>query len=331
MVAIVIAPSDDQHALTVAWEIRRCGGDAVLLDMRDFPLSWALTFSAVGCGPASYSLSLRDGRLIADSEITGLWWRRSGKFTLPGEVELEDHRRICRNDCTSLFEGWIYSLGKRVINPFADELAARRKTFQLAKASGCGFNVLDTIVSNSPAAVQAFIGDRPDAFIYKSLTSSTKLGVETRVLDEAATAHLERLRFSPCIFQTRVDGGVDLRATVVDGRVFAAEVRANHPEAKVDWRLDPAVEVRPHDLPAEIEQSIRKLQTQLGLRYGAYDLRIDQAGRYWFFEVNSGGQYLFVEIGAGLEISREIAKSLLAGPAPDAPVAEGMLRSMTPA
>ncbi len=330
MVAIVVAPSDDQHALTVAWEIRRCGGDAVLLDMRDFPLSWALTFSAGGCGPPSYSLGLADGRLITDSEITGLWWRRSGKFTLPEEVAFEEHRRICRNDCASLFEGWIYSLGQRVINPFTDELAARRKTFQLAKASGCGFNILDTIVSNSPAAVEAFVGDRPDAFVYKSLTSTTKLGVETRVLDEAAAANLERLRFSPCIFQNRVVGGVDVRATVVDGQVFAAEVRAGHPEAEVDWRLDPAVEVRPHDLPQEIERSIRMLQAELGLRYGAYDLRIDDAGTYWFFEVNSGGQYLFVEIGAGLQISREIARSLLA-PSPDLPGALATLRSMAPA
>jgi hypothetical protein len=314
LVAIVIAPSDDSHALSVMWEIKQRGDDAVLLDMRDFPLSWALTFASRGRELASYSLKLATGRVILDSEITGLWWRRSGKFRFPDELEIEEHRRICRNDCTALFEGWIYSLQQRVINPFAAEQAARCKTFQLTKALACGFNFLNTIASNSPAAVEAFVRDRKVDFGYKSLTTS-KVGVETRVFDEAATANLERLHFSPCIFQTRVIGGVDVRATVVDGQVFAAEVHATHPKAAVDWRLDPAIEVRPHDLPANIENSICKMQAELGLRYGAYDLRTDEGGTYWFFEVNPGGQYLFVEIEAGLKISREIAKCLLAGPA----------------
>lgn len=314
MVAIVIAQFDDSHALTVMWEIKQCGGDAVLLDTRDFPLSWSLTFASTERERPSYSLTLGTGRVIVDSEITGVWWRRSGKFTFPDELKSEEHRRTCRNDCAALFEGWIYSLQQRVINPFAAELAARRKTFQLFKASACGFNTLDTIVSNSPAAVDAFVRDRKSDFVYKSLTTS-KLGVETRVLDDAATANLQRIQFSPCIFQAQIIGGVDVRATVVDGKVFAAEVQAEHPDAVIDWRLDPAVEVRSHDLPERIEHAICNMQAELGLRYGAYDLRTDESGKYWFFEVNSGGQYLFVEIGAGLKISREIAKALLAGSA----------------
>ena len=52
----------------------------------------------------------------------------------------------------------------------------------------------------------------------------------------------------------------------------------------------------------------------LGLRYGAADLILSTEGEYVFLEVNPGGQFLFVEIQAGVPISDAIADALVSGP-----------------
>ena len=221
-------------------------------------------------------------------------------------------RQIVRDDCLALLEGWIHALGDRVVNPLAADLAARRKPLQLARAAVCGFRIPATVISTSPDDVRTFVAAIDHEFIYKCLTSPPWTSFATLPLNDEAKANLDLLRLSPCIMQRRIDGGTDVRVTVIDHEIFAAEVKARHPDARLDWRLDPAIDVTAHRLPAEVTRSIMQMQRELGLRYGAYDFRIDAEGHYWFFEVNSGGQFLFVEIATGQPISRAFADALMA-------------------
>ena len=94
-----------------------------------------------------------------------------------------------------------------------------------------------------------------------------------------------------------------------------------HPEARLDWRLDMTVEAEPHALPEDVADRLRAYQRAMGLRYGAYDLRRAANGRYVFFEVNPGGQVLFVEIQARHGISAAVAEALLGGEPRAAPPA----------
>ena len=52
------------------------------------------------------------------------------------------------------------------------------------------------------------------------------------------------------------------------------------------------------------------LMKQLGLIYAAIDMAIDSEGNHVFFEVNPGGQWLFIEIATDLPISDAMADSL---------------------
>jgi glutathione synthase/RimK-type ligase-like ATP-grasp enzyme len=49
---------------------------------------------------------------------------------------------------------------------------------------------------------------------------------------------------------------------------------------------------------------------KLGLVYGAYDLIKSKNGKYYFLEVNTLGQWLWVEDLTGLQISKGIAEWL---------------------
>jgi glutathione synthase/RimK-type ligase-like ATP-grasp enzyme len=309
--AIIIAPPDDIHALTVAWEIRQLGGTPFILNLADFPTGWTLCMNATSRTRPVSCLRTPDGHCIDDSEISGVWWRRTRPFEIPAQVTEQNHRDFCAAEARALFEGWIYSLGERVINPFAAELAARRKPYQLGAAARIGLKIPRSLVTNDRDKAADFIAQNAGPLIYKALTPTSWQVTETRELDEDAKTNLHLLNVAPVIFQERIDGGPDIRVTIVDDDVFAAELAPTHPEARLDWRLDPAIEPTRHSLAEATARQLLTLQHSLGLRYGAYDFRIDAAGEYVFFEVNPAGQYLFVEISTGHRISHAIARALL--------------------
>ena len=51
----------------------------------------------------------------------------------------------------------------------------------------------------------------------------------------------------------------------------------------------------------------------LRLEYGAIDLRLDTHGQYKFFELNTGGEFLFVEGRTGQPIAEAMAAHLAQG------------------
>jgi glutathione synthase/RimK-type ligase-like ATP-grasp enzyme len=310
--AIIIAPTDDIHALTVAWEVEQLGRSCIILNLADFPVCWKISMTVRDGAGHDSCLQMADGQYLNESAISGVWWRRTRAFKIPAQVMDRNHRDFCAAEASALFEGWIYSLGELVINPLAAELAARRKPYQLGMAARSGIKIPRSIITNDRAKVSEFVADGHAApLIYKTLTPTSWQVTETRELDEQAKANLHLVDVAPVIFQERIDGGPDVRVTVVDDEIFAAEIVATHPEAYLDWRLDPAIEPAKHALPDSVAASIMKLHRLLGLRFGAYDFRIDGNGNYVFFEVNPAGQYLFVEISTGQQISRAIAQALL--------------------
>jgi glutathione synthase/RimK-type ligase-like ATP-grasp enzyme len=109
---------------------------------------------------------------------------------------------------------------------------------------------------------------------------------------------------------------MEIRVTVVDERVFAAEIHSQVPRpTQHDWRrYDPfSTPVHPHPLPAAEAERCARLLRRLGLRYGAIDLVLTPEGQYVFLELNSNGQYLWVERRTRLPISEAIAELLRRG------------------
>ena len=308
--AIILSPADDVHALTVAWEVERMGATALILDTTGFPANWKIEMSSRAGGGTRFVLTTPDGRRICDDLVSGVWWRRPRPFGIPVEVTETNHRDFCAAESRMLLEGWGFSLGRRLVNPLAAELAARAKPYQLMMAERAGLKIPKTLITNDPDAARHFV-EGGGSHIYKAMTATRWQATETRQFQEGDVENLCLLAAAPAIFQQRIDGQPDVRVTVVDNQIFAAEIRTNHPGAKLDWRLDQAAEVRPHCLASDMEKALLNYQNTLGLRYGAYDLRLDDNGNYYFFEVNPSGQYLFVEIQAELPISRAIAEALL--------------------
>ena len=100
----------------------------------------------------------------------------------------------------------------------------------------------------------------------------------------------------------------ELRITVIGEQVFAAEFR---PAAGlIDGRLDLDTPYRPHTLPNELSRRLLALVRQLGLVFSTIDMKLTDEGEYVFLELNPMGQYLYIEILAGLPLTAAMAELL---------------------
>jgi glutathione synthase/RimK-type ligase-like ATP-grasp enzyme len=113
------------------------------------------------------------------------------------------------------------------------------------------------------------------------------------------------------IFQEFVDAEADVRVTVVDGEIFAAEIDARGTRNELDWRVDTdRADIRAVEIPADLAARLLAMMAELRLCYGAFDLRRRRDGEHVFLEVNPAGQWLFVELRTGQPISEAVARSL---------------------
>ena len=311
---IILAKPDDIHAVTVAAEVGATfQGRPVILDTARYPTDWRLTLRLSSDREPSWALCTRDLAISSD-DVAGVWWRRPDAHRISKEVKDRRARRFCLDEARAAFLGWIHGLGRRVVNPLAAEAAAMQKPLQLLKAKEIGLAIPDTLVTNDPEEARRFVDMRHDAVIFKTLTAASWQFVETRQYKAEYRDELDKVRYAPVIFQELVPALADIRVTIVDEKAFAVSIKPEHPGAQLDWRLDAAATIEPHQLPQEIEATLIDLVSELGLRFGAIDLRLTPRGNYVFLEINPAGQFLFCEIHARQPISRALAASLLHGP-----------------
>lgn len=132
----------------------------------------------------------------------------------------------------------------------------------------------------------------------------------TNRMNEQHLSDLNKYTLTPCIFQECIDKECDIRVTVVNKKVFSAYVDSqSEEETKVDWRRKKR-RFKPYDLPIDIQEKCIAITHALGLSFGAIDIIKSTTGEYVFLEINPNGQWAWVEIDTGLEISNEIINYL---------------------
>lgn len=129
--------------------------------------------------------------------------------------------------------------------------------------------------------------------------------------------HLDDLRYCPATFQEQVSKHLELRTTVVGDWVFTAAIVSQRSErSRFDWHRDGLGLIddwEPYRLPVEVEESLLKLRRFFGLNYGAADFILPPDGRHVFLEVNSVGEFFWLERNPGFPISATLADLLVSG------------------
>lgn len=308
---LIVAPEDDLHACVVAERLRARRAEVVVLNTTWFPwrqrISWvAEQGQARIVGPVDIDLSA----------VSVVWWRRYRRPT-PDPCITDPHvRRFSVSESAHVLRGVFASLDVPVINNPDAERRASLKLVQLGLAKQMGLEVPRTIVSNNRDDLLKFLS-LCDHAICKTIVCDYPHSIPTRPCRASDFASERNVSLSPIIVQERVDAILDIRATVVDSQVFAGELERADINENVDWRMT-ASGWRPHCLPSGVEGRLLRLVKSLGLNTASIDMRLTEDGHYVFLEVNPSGQFLFLEVDAGLPVSGAFADLLVGGPRRDA-------------
>jgi glutathione synthase/RimK-type ligase-like ATP-grasp enzyme len=116
------------------------------------------------------------------------------------------------------------------------------------------------------------------------------------------------------IFQEYIEKRYEYRVTVVGFETFACRIdsQAAGGATAIDWRnynlsSTPHQEVKLGD---QLTDQLVHFVRELGLTYGAIDLVESQDGAFYILEINSMGQWLWIEELTGMPIAQAIANYL---------------------
>ncbi|WP_051580726.1 MvdC/MvdD family ATP grasp protein [Pseudonocardia acaciae] len=308
---LVVTAPVDPTADMVLTHLEADGVPFLRLDAAQFPTVVRLTGEIGAGGPWSARL---DG--VQLDTVEAVYYRRPGRFEFDTAIPL-DMIEWCEGQARFGFWGVLESLPARWINAPTAVHRAEYKPRQLAHAVNAGLSIPDTLVTNDPDAVAEFAVRHPDGIITKTLYARmprTEAGhlsgvVYTNTVPPqryrdptiAATAHL---------FQAQLKKRFDVRATVVDGQVYAARIDNL---GELDWRRSHRkITYQPYELPDSVAAGIHRLMASLGLVFGALDFVVtDQADEtHQFIEINPNGQWGWIENHTGQPISRALADAL---------------------
>jgi len=202
-------------------------------------------------------------------------------------------------------DAWSEVTNARVLNRPSAAASNRSKPLQLRLIAESGFAVPDTIATTDPDEVRAFWALH-GRVVYKSIS-----GIRS-VVAQLTSDHLERLdevSSCPTQFQQLV-AGTDHRVHVVGDDVYACRIHS----AAVDYRYAAwsghVTALAPVRLGDDAAERCVQLTRSLGLDFAGIDLRLDDDGTWWCFEVNTAPGFIWFEEQTGLPISAAVARAL---------------------
>lgn len=332
MSILVLSSASDQHVKAVAKELKALSKSVYCLPLDELLAKWRLQFELSQSG---FSSTLKTDSIKIDGDdadivsatssldlksIEAIWFRRPNALVAKQFPE-PWMKSFAQWESERALQAIWRILPCRWVNHPASQREALYKLHQLEVARQVGLSIPRTLVTNDPQAVEAFYHRCDGKLIYKLIDENSSSFapiseacpcIPTLPFRETDLKHIKQVSFSLHLFQEHIDKQCDLRVTVVGRKIFAVEIESQKGLGNIDWRLDYSVPMKVYNLADQVSQRCFALLQKLGLNFGAIDLCLDKNGRYYFFEVNPAGQWLWMEIALGIPVSSALSQ-LLAG------------------
>lgn len=262
----------------------------------------------------SMMISIEDEEYnIQFEQLKGVFYRAPVFLRTQAKAELSVQEQLERNQWSSFLRNLIIFQNANWINNPVYTYRAENKMFQLCVAESCGLQIPKTYVSN----ISVNMLEREKKYIVKSL--DTALFYDTQNNKEMFTysnvvsgEELQdyELASAPIIIQEFLNPKVDCRVTYIQGKLFPVKILQNGEGLYGDWRLrKDELKYVPFQLPPNVSMAICKLMQKLEIQFGGIDLAI-VGEKYFFIEVNPTGEWGWLEIKTGMQISQTIKKAL---------------------
>jgi len=307
MTVLIMTEPDDIHAVLVNLALEYKGYQSKLFFSADMPSIQKNNLYFAG-GENSWS-TITDENQNIDwdlNSIESIWWRRPRRPHLPENIH-EDDKRFVQKENSIYHDSIPYMLNGSAwwVNSIESTYKTRSKITQLKLAQKCGFELPETLVSNSPEDIKSFIKNSSnDAVIYKPFAPhhwADDNGMKLLYTDKISLDDLpsdEMLQVVPGIYQKYVDKKFELRVTCFGSHISAVKIHSQqHIQGQTDWRKIPGHELAltPYRLNQSIQDKIINFMKEIGVVFGCFDFIITPDDDVVFLELNEQGQFLWVE------------------------------------
>jgi glutathione synthase/RimK-type ligase-like ATP-grasp enzyme len=248
------------------------------------------------------------GESFALSDFRALHFRLMDDRLLPeleGEPEESAARRQARAMHDALYR-WLEVAPGRVVNRSGPQGSNGSKPYQAQLIREHGLRVPETLITNEPAEVLAFL-EAHGRIIYKSMSGVRSI---VKAFDDDDRARLEDIRWCPVQFQALVPG-IDVRVHVVGQDVYASEIRSDATDYRYARQSGGTTSLRPIDIADALAERCVRLAAGLDLALAGIDLRIGPDGEATCFEVNPSPAYSYYQANTGQPIATSLARYLM--------------------
>lgn len=319
---VIHASLDDAHADAVANCLHELEAKVFVARREQCFVDWS-----IDCHDDEVSITNVDG-CWKSKDISAVLWRRD-YIVEPAWVQWKDITPQVKDFLAEQRSIHVDSAFKRLASScgFINDLDANRrcssKALQHHVARQCGLNVPKTYVGSDRTQAEQFVrhlwSDGRKCCTKNIESTHVEIdGVKharlTKMFHESNLPDLSGLAACPMFFQEYIEKQFEYRVTIVGQDVFVCRIdsQAAGGETAVDWR-NYNIPSTPHyadTLGTTLNGKLVQLVERLGLTYGAIDLVENPQGEFFFLEINSMGQWLWIEDLTELPISMSIARHL---------------------
>ena len=321
---LIVTEPLDAHADFVISALKQRDVPVFRFHPEEFPVHAQISIG--GGSGTTWSAEIRTPlRSLHLREARAAWLRRPGNPVVDPALRAET-REFAVEQARSTLSALYALIGDRWLSHPETMRAAADKITQLHRAAAAGLAVPDTLLSNEVDRVAGFHTDNVRSgrgTAVKSLwvrtpvsyDGSMRVPLTARWPDNVDPSQIDSIRLAPAVFQEYVPKSREIRAVVIGGHVFAASVDSQAiPAARHDVRgATNKASYEPYDLPGDVRAALLELVSGLGLRFCSADLVLTPDGRHVFLDLNPNGQWLWLELEAGLPLSAAMADVLAAG------------------
>jgi glutathione synthase/RimK-type ligase-like ATP-grasp enzyme len=248
----------------------------------------------------------KNGKIAHSDEISSAWWRRPEKINvslgnLPEKLHkfLIDEYRILLRSVIHLLD---YK-GIKIVTYPSQLNRAKDKTLQQIWAKNVGFLTPKQLLTSSNNDFKTTFSDT-EKVVSKSIdsiasiTDSKKdyvLFANVLNTEQRELIANDSMNINISYFQEKINRKYELRVIAYDNKSFIFKIDVTG--YSVDWRrLDPET-INYILIDSEIihDKCIGFLK-KANLKYGAFDLIVDEDDNVYFIECNPNGQFLFCDI-----------------------------------
>lgn len=322
---LIFTDKEDGHPTHVIQYLNKWGVPVFRLNSECLLTDYRFSWWANGQDCDFYIRNIKNGLEIYGHQITAIWERRPEiPSELPVRSEMEEinkHNIEEAHGFLSFIRYYlkdVYSIGSIV-----EDRPASSKMLQLSIARQLGMYVPDTCFSNEKSPI-AQLAERHQYLSLKPISNSyvylngeqeyvfySQKAASKDLLQQPEEAFTQTVSF----VQNYVEKAYELRITVINQDVIACKIDSqiqDDDKGKIDWRqgYDYNLKHEIVELPENIRQFCLAFLQRMKLNFGCFDFIVTPEGEYVFLECNPNGQWLWIEMETGYDISKIMAKNL---------------------